>query len=49
MVSLNILAITQNFMIITRYYEKGDLTRYLTNEFFKIDQLMVVLGFGCTS
>src|SRR5436309_761309 len=29
--------ITQNFMIITSYYEQGDLTHYiLTNDFFKI-------------
>ncbi|GET59459.1 kinase-like domain-containing protein [Rhizophagus irregularis DAOM 181602=DAOM 197198] len=27
---------TKNFMIITNYYELGDLTRYITNNFFNI-------------
>ena len=25
--------ITQNYMLITKYYELGDLTRYITNNF----------------
>ncbi|GBC24819.2 kinase-like domain-containing protein [Rhizophagus irregularis DAOM 181602=DAOM 197198] len=28
--------ITQNFMIITNYYELGDLTHYITKDFFNI-------------
>jgi serine/threonine protein kinase len=28
--------ITQNFMIITNYYESGDLTHYISNDFFNI-------------
>ena len=28
--------ITQNFMIITRYYESGDLTHYITKDFFNM-------------
>src|SRR5436190_22656093 len=28
---------TKNFMIITKYYESGDLTHYVTNDFYNID------------
>ena len=37
--------ITKNFMIIIKYYELGDLTRYVTNNFYNINEILLFIRY----